>query len=98
MDVLPDGAFDLVVSTDVLEHIEPQYLKAVLKDMRQRASRGVFLNISCGPSKQVLPDGRNAHLIIEKPGWWLKTLHEQFKWPYMMYDDTRKGLIVWLRR
>lgn len=60
---------DLVYSTDVLEHIEPEELDATLLDLFNTADNH-YHNIACHPAKKKLPDGRNAHLIIEEPAWW----------------------------
>ena len=62
---------DFVTCTDVLEHIEPECLDAVLDDIASLAKRAIFLVIATTPAKKHLPDGRNAHLIIEPPKWWL---------------------------
>src|SRR5688572_27897097 len=62
---------DLVVCTDVLEHVEPECLDAVLDDLRSLALKAVFLVVSTVPSKKTLADGRNAHLIVEPLEWWL---------------------------
>lgn len=69
---------DLVVCTDVLEHIEPAYLEAVLNDLRNLTRKAIYLSIATRPAKKFLSDGRNAHLIIEKPEWWLPKLRERF--------------------
>jgi|SRR5688572_4287337 len=61
---------DLVTCTDVLEHIEPDKLGAVLTHLRQLARKAVFVVIATRPSSKVLPDGRNAHLILEDESWW----------------------------
>lgn len=61
---------DLVVCTDVLEHIEPDRLSAVLTHLRQLARKGIFLVVSTRPSNKTLPDGRNAHLIVKDGVWW----------------------------
>jgi hypothetical protein len=61
---------DLVVCTDVLEHVEPDKLPAVLTHLRELARRGLFAVVSLRPSNKTLADGRNAHLIIEPPAWW----------------------------
>lgn len=66
---LPSFA-DLVVSTDVIEHIEPECLDAVLTHIRMLARKVVFMVIATRPSGKTLSDGRNAHLIIESPQWW----------------------------
>lgn len=60
---------DLLMSTDVLEHIEPIYLEETLKFLSTK-SRYVYHLIACCPAKLILPDGRNAHLIIEGKDWW----------------------------
>lgn len=70
---LPEVA-DLVISTDVLEHIEPECLDNVLAHIRALARRGVFLVIALRPALHRLPDGRNAHLIIEGRDWWVGRL------------------------
>lgn len=61
---------DLVVCTDVLEHIEPEKLTHVLVDLHRCTKKVGFFVISTVPSKKVLADGRNAHLIQEDKAWW----------------------------
>lgn len=70
-DGIPSFA-DLVVVTDVLEHIEPERLDAVLTHLRLLARKAVFAVISLKDSNKVLADGRNAHLIIRPANWWKK--------------------------
>lgn len=69
---------DFVVCTDVLEHIEPDCLDDVLADIAGLAEKLAFLEIACFPAKKFLPDGRNAHLIVEPPKWWLERLRRHF--------------------
>jgi hypothetical protein len=61
---------DLVVCTDVLEHIEPDRLDAVLEHIHALARKAVFLVVALDEANKVLSDGRNAHLILESPEWW----------------------------
>ncbi len=70
---------DMVVSTDVLEHIEPEHVNAVLDDIATLGRRGAFLVISCRPAKKELPDGRNAHLSVCPPAWWAGQLERRYK-------------------
>ena len=70
---------ELLINTDVLEHIEPEYLDQVLSDMAARAQKVAFLVISCVPALHHLPDGRNAHLIIQPADWWIAKLGQYFK-------------------
>lgn len=93
-DQLPTWAHDLVVSTDVLEHIEPKCLDSVLKMMRRLAGKGLFLNIATTLAKEILPDGRNAHLIVEGESFWLPRLLA-CDIPVTRYEVWRKGIFVW---
>lgn len=68
-DVLPDPA-DVVVCTDVLEHVEPDRLPAVLAHVRSLCRKAAFLVVALDPTNKLLTDGRNAHLIQESPEWW----------------------------
>lgn len=68
-DATPSFA-DLVAVIDVLEHVEPSRLDAVLAHIRLLARKAVFLVVSTRPSSATLPDGRNAHLIVESEAWW----------------------------
>src|SRR5881394_1730573 len=65
---------DLVVCGDVLEHIEPDCLLAVLDDIRSIARKAVFLVVATRLAVKTLADGRNAHLIVEPVEWWLPKL------------------------
>lgn len=72
---------DLVVCTDVLEHIEPDRLLTVLQHLNILARKALFLVIATRPSNKTLSDGRNAHLIVQPDKWWAKTLEAAgFTW------------------
>jgi hypothetical protein len=77
-DALPEPA-ELVVCTDVLEHIEPPHINAVLRHLREMTQKRLFLTIFCAPASKELSDGRNAHLLVKPPVWWRKKLLEHFK-------------------
>lgn len=68
---------DLVVATDVLEHVEPQCLTAVLDHIYELTQIVCYMVIATRPADNKLPDGRNAHLIIENSDWWLVQLRRQ---------------------
>ncbi len=76
-------AHDLVACTDVLEHVEPEYLDNVLADLIALAKRGLYLEIATRPANKTLPDGRNAHLIIETPEWWIDKLSTAWMGQYL---------------
>ncbi|MGR3468581.1 MAG: methyltransferase domain-containing protein [Shimia sp.] len=69
---LPE-AVDLAYSCDVLEHVEYDAIDETLLDLGRRAKVQYHL-IACHKALKQLPDGRNAHLIIETPDWWQEKL------------------------
>lgn len=62
--------YDLVICTDVMEHLENGGLFLAFKDVVTLADKAAFVAITCRPAKKTLPDGRNAHLSIFPPIWW----------------------------
>lgn len=77
-DVTPMPS-DVVLCTDVLEHIEPDLIDAVLDHIRDLTKKAAYLVIFTQPAKHVLPDGRNAHLICKGPSYWTPKLEKRFK-------------------
>jgi len=67
---LPQGKFDAVICTDVLEHIPEEDLDWVLGEVFDYAKRFVFLTVACYPAKKHLPNGENTHITLQKPDWW----------------------------
>lgn len=66
----PEGTFDGVISTDVLEHCPKDDLEWIIDEMFSKAKKFVFANIACYPANTVLSNGENAHATIEMPQWW----------------------------
>lgn len=81
---MPDPA-DLLVSTDMLEHCEPECLEDVLDTMQYLSLKAVFLVVATRPAKKFLADGRNAHLIQEPPRWWLSRICK--RWDLRSFTD-----------
>lgn len=78
LDAAPQAA-DIVVCADVLEHIEPDCLDAVLDDLRRVTRHAGFFVIATRAADKWLPDGRNAHLIQEEAPWWMPKLEQRFR-------------------
>ena len=78
-DRLPTKQPDFIVALDVMEHIEPDYLDSVLANMRDLKPKSVMLMIATKPAQKTLPDGRNAHLIVEPGTWWAVKLEPYFR-------------------
>lgn len=67
---LPRGAFDGVISTDVLEHCPEEDMPWILDEIFSYARKFVFANVACYPAKKRLPTGENAHCTIQPKAWW----------------------------
>lgn len=93
-DEMPMAA-DLVVCTDVLEHIEPDMVRSVLRHIRTLSLKGSYLTIATSLAGLVLPDGRNAHLSVHDKKWWMEELHGAgFN---IVRTENRKAIYVWAR-
>ena len=71
IDDKPLERFDIVICTDVLEHIEEPNVPEALDDIFGFATKGVFLSICLREAKKLLPDGRNRHVTVKPKEWWL---------------------------
>lgn len=69
---------DLVICTDVMEHIEPEFLDNVLDHLRDLTRIALFAVVCTRPAKKTLADGRNAHLIVEPWSFWEEKLADRF--------------------
>lgn len=70
----PPEPHDIVVCTDVMEHIEPEFVDDVLKDIRRLTKDTAFFSIYMKEAMKVLPDGRNAHISQHPYEWWKEHL------------------------
>ena len=71
--------YECVFSNDVLEHIEPDHIHTVLKHINDLSTKYLWLRIDTKPARKVLPDGRNAHLILENIEWWTAIINRHIK-------------------
>ena len=81
----------MIFCNDVLEHVEPNFIKEVLEDINQLTSNYVWLRIDTLPARKKLSDGRNAHLIIKNKEWWLKTIESHVEGTVVYSDLNKKG-------
>jgi FkbM family methyltransferase len=70
---------DLVVCTDVLEHIELDKLHFVLDDLRRCVKQVGYFVISTRQAVKTYANGKNAHLIVQGKDWWNKHLAKYFE-------------------
>lgn len=91
---LNDRYVDLLISTDVLEHVEPEFIDQTLEYLSTK-SKYIYHLIALSPAKLILPDGRNAHLIQKNPEWWRQKFidlnYKIIKEDYVEFYKTPKG-------
>ena len=94
-DQLPNRQFDLVISTDVLEHVEPEKLPEVLKTLEKLTGKVLYSDIACYLTGKVFGEGpyigQDLHLIVEDPSWWRQQFRnislQEFEW---VWKERRK--------
>lgn len=74
---MPEGDFDLVLCTDVMEHILIADVDRVFGEIKKK-SRNVIFTISLRPARARLPDGRNAHVTLLSDREWMRWIKEAF--------------------
>jgi FkbM family methyltransferase len=85
---LPEGKFDGVICTDVLEHCPEEDLPWILDEIFGYAKRFVYLNVACYPARKTLPNGENAHITVRAPGWWHERVKLRATTPWELQVET----------
>ena len=90
IDTLPERQFDCVLSTDVLEHVEPERLDGVIRTLESKARKVLISDIACYPTGKLFGEGpykgQDLHLIVEDPQWW----KEKFNLHLAYYEHSMK--------
>lgn len=82
---------DMTICVDVLEHIEPDKLDAVLDHIYQKTNKIFYFKVCLVAAHSTFPDGRNLHLIIEDEHFWKNKLSKQ----YTLTDIITTKFHVW---
>lgn len=82
----------LVVVFDVMEHVEPDSIESVLAHIQSKSTMGAAFVISNVKANKDLPDGRNAHLVVESPDWWVEKVSQYFDVLQVTKMETRCAL------
>lgn len=88
------SAADIVVCTDVLEHVEPECIEFVFEHLRKLTKQVGYFSICTAEAFKKLPDGRNAHLLVRPPKWWLGILYEYFDILNFRRDEKSLHVVV----
>lgn len=92
-DARPTAPADIVVCTDVMEHVEPQFIDAVLADIRALTRTLSYICIATRPANKFLADGRNAHLTVRDGDWWSKRVTAAGRYGSMVTEGDAKTVL-----
>lgn len=87
---IPVNRVDLVINTDVLEHIPEKELPAVTTRIAELSDK-VYFNLHHALAKTILPNGDNAHCTV-KPAAWYHSLMES-KFPHLTALPGRRDYL-----
>ena len=76
-DKLPNDKIDLVINTDVLEHIPAEILPNVLKEIAKISKNAIFA-LHHALAYAVLENGENAHCTVRPPVWYQNEIMNAF--------------------
>lgn len=76
-DKLPDRRFDMVVCSDVLEHIPEDSVDALVDSLFNHANKVVWASVCCRPAKKFFADGTNLHITLKALDWWAEKFTER---------------------
>lgn len=93
---LPLRQADLVLNTDVLEHIPKDEVDTFIRHISTISSR-VYFNISTVPATQTLPNGMNAHCTVQPADWWQERLAKSFRYVRRVksYRESTCSFVTW---
>lgn len=75
----PNDTFDMVICTDVMEHIPQDEVGKILAELMNYTDKVLFLAICTKPARKKFLNGENVHLTIKPKEWWeemLKTVKD----------------------
>jgi len=78
--VKPTGKFDIIMCTEVLEHVPLDELPELLTEMKSYLAEDgvVILTIPKGLSNNAFPDGKNLHITLMETKEWNVLLDQYF--------------------
>ena len=99
---IPKEQYDLIITTDVLEHIYEDEIPTICKEFISLQPETMFHAICTRKAHKKLPDGTNAHKTVRDIQWWAKKLQEYTGYKAEVFPEpvqgTSKVFIVVLER
>ncbi|MGJ3244360.1 MAG: hypothetical protein ACFE0O_15570 [Opitutales bacterium] len=90
---LPEMYFDLVINTDVMEHIPSNNIENVLRSIKEKG-KNAFFNIATRSANAILPNGENAHCSVLTSEEWLELIKGFYPKAKVVWDKPNFSCII----
>jgi len=91
----PDNHFDLIVCTEVMEHVPENAVRDVLKEI-QRVGTHFFLTIALSRALHKMPyDGSEPHICVKSPAWWKDVFSEIGFSATIRLSSSQSSLVIY---
>lgn len=87
---------DLVINTDVLEHLDEHETDLLINDLFA-LSPNCFINIATRTARAQLANGENAHATVRPAAWWLEKLNPKMAAHWVLTCNKRELTLISLR-
>jgi hypothetical protein len=92
-DKPPTGRHDLVITCDVLEHVEPEFIGDTLRRLAELTQYVMYNNIACSPDRHVFEDGpylgEDRHLFQQTGATWRDLFNNEIQDPKISLMEYR---------
>ena len=86
----PDKKKDMVICTDVIEHLSPQDCQLVLEDIFNLAEKHVFISVDIKPASKFFENGENIHTCLKSKEEWEKIFSDF----YYLYPNIQQDIRI----
>jgi len=93
-DLPPGLSCDFGYCTDVMEHIPPSHVDAVLAGIRKACKVGTFFQIACFPDNFGRRIGKTLHETVKPAEWWAEKLRDLYSSVELAEIERRRIVAV----
>jgi 2-polyprenyl-3-methyl-5-hydroxy-6-metoxy-1,4-benzoquinol methylase len=89
----PETKADLIINTDVLEHIPGPDIDPLLAHIAS-LGKHAFFSIATSPAKEILPNGQNAHCSVFPGEVWVERIRKFFPEARLLKASRRNSALI----
>lgn len=90
---LPSKEYDVLINTDVLEHIPEPELDGVLQTFKKLSATSINIP-DLQKAKLILPNGENAHCTLKTPDEWRLLFARHYKHVIVLPHHSKRHTII----